>query len=119
MASFTTQIKDEVSKILDIQIADLSKRLLEKDLRINLTESAKDYLIEHGYDPSMGARPMRRLIQKEIEDPIAMSILEGIDSTLKQICIDCTNNNLSVNFEQLDDKQIRCFTNPVENSVLK
>ena len=116
---FNALTKDEVSKILDIQIADLSKRLLEKDLRINLTESAKDYLIEHGYDPSMGARPMRRLIQKEIEDPIAMSILEGIDSTLKQICIDCTNNNLSVNFEQLDDKQIRCFTNPVENSVLK
>ena len=116
---FNALTKDEVSKILDIQIADLSKRLLEKDLRINLTESAKDYLIEHGYDPSMGARPMRRLIQKEIEDPIAMSILEGIDSTLKQICIDCTNNNLSVNFEQVDDKQIRCFTNPVENSVLK
>ena len=116
---FNALTKDEVAKILDIQIADLSKRLLEKDLRINLTESAKDYLIEHGYDPSMGARPMRRLIQKEIEDPIAMSILEGIDSTLKQICIDCTNNNLSVNFEQVDDKQIRCFTNPVENSVLK
>ena len=67
----------------------------------------------------MGARPMRRLIQKEIEDSIAMSILEGVDSSLKQICIDCTNNNLSVNFEQSDDKQIRCFSNPIENSVLK
>ena len=116
---FNALTKDEVSKILDIQIADLAKRLSEKDLTINLTESAKNYLIEHGYDPSMGARPMRRLIQKEIEDSIAMSILEGIDSSLKQICIDCTNNNLSVNFEQLDDKQIRCFSNPIENSVLK
>ena len=116
---FNALTKDEVSKILDIQIADLSKRLLEKDLTINLTESAKNYLIEHGYDPSMGARPMRRLIQKEIEDSIAMSILEGVDSSLKQICIDCTNNNLSVNFEQSDDKQIRCFSNPIENSVLK
>ena len=50
---------------------------------------------------------------------VEVSILEGVDSSLKQICIDCTNNNLSVNFEQSDDKQIRCFSNPIENSVLK
>ena len=67
---FNALTKDEVSKILDIQIADLAKRLSEKDLTINFTESAKDYLIEHGYDPSMGARPMRRLIQKEVEDAL-------------------------------------------------
>ena len=116
---FNALTKDEVSKILDIQIADLAKRLSEKDLTINFTESAKDYLIEHGYDPSMGARPMRRLIQKEVEDAIAMTILEGVNSTLKHICVDCTNNNLRVNFEQLDDNQITFFSNPIENSVLK
>lgn len=116
---FNALTKDEVSKILDIQIADLAKRLSEKDLTINFSESAKDYLIEHGYDPSMGARPMRRLIQKEVEDAIAMTILEGVNSTLKHICVDYANNNLLVNFEQLDDNQITFFSNPIENSVLK
>ena len=69
--------KDEVSKILDIQIADLASRLKEKDLKIEITPKAKEYLIQNGYNPSMGARPMKRLLRKEVEDPLSTEILEN------------------------------------------
>ena len=116
---FNALNKEEVSQILDIQLSDLSNRLKEKDLTLYLTASARDYLIEHGYEPAMGARPMRRLIQKEIEDSIAMAILDGSDFEQNQICVDCVNNKLSVNFDVNNEKQIRCFSNSIENSVLK
>ena len=116
---FNALSRDEVSQILDIQLNDLSNRLKEIDLSLFLTDSARDYLIEHGYEPAMGARPMRRLIQKEIEDSIAMAILDGSKFEQNQICVDCVNNKLSVNFDRNNEEHIRCFSNSIENSVLK
>ena len=69
--------RDEISKILDIQIAELEKRLSEKNIHLSIKPKARDYLLDHGYEPSMGARPMRRLIQNEIEDQLASLILAG------------------------------------------
>ncbi len=69
--------RDEISKILDIQIAELESRLSEKNIHLNIKAKARDYLLDHGYEPSMGARPMRRLIQNEIEDQLANLILAG------------------------------------------
>ncbi|HZK20070.1 MAG TPA: ATP-dependent Clp protease ATP-binding subunit [Treponemataceae bacterium] len=74
---FTALSRDEVSQILDIQIADLSERLKEKNITIKIGPSARKYLIEKGYEPQFGARPMRRLIQCEIEDPLSLKIIEG------------------------------------------
>ena len=72
---FNALNKSEISKILDLQIKELQDRLADKKLKLNLSDNARNYLIKHGYDPAMGARPMRRLIQKEIEDPLALEIL--------------------------------------------
>ncbi len=69
--------REEISKILDIQIAELEKRIAEKNIHLKIDEKARDYLLDHGYEPSMGARPMRRLIQNEIEDKLANLILGG------------------------------------------
>ncbi len=69
--------RDEISKILDIQIAELENRLSEKNIHLSIKPKARDYLLDHGYEPSMGARPMRRLIQNEIEDQLATLILGG------------------------------------------
>ncbi|MBR4600575.1 MAG: ATP-dependent Clp protease ATP-binding subunit, partial [Treponema sp.] len=55
--------REEISKILDIQIAELENRLSEKNIHLSIKPKARDYLLDHGYEPSMGARPMRRLIQ--------------------------------------------------------
>ena len=69
--------REEISKILDIQIAELEGRLSEKNIHLSIKPKARDYLLDHGYEPSMGARPMRRLIQNEIEDQLANLILGG------------------------------------------
>lgn len=74
---FRALSKQDVKKIIDVQMAELSDRLQRKKLAISLTASTKDWLLEHGYDPHNGVRPMRRLIQDEIEDPLAEGVLSG------------------------------------------
>lgn len=67
--------KDEIGKISEILLAQVSKRLQIKDIEIEVSEAAKSYLVEKGYNPEMGARPMRRLIQREVEDALSEKIL--------------------------------------------
>jgi ATP-dependent Clp protease ATP-binding subunit ClpC len=74
---FRALSKDDVKKIIDVQIAELQTRLQRKKLAISLKQHAKDWLLEHGYDAHNGVRPMRRLIQDEIEDHIAEGLLAG------------------------------------------
>ena len=59
--------KNEISKILDLLIEDLQKRLTDKNIKLELTQSAKDYLIDNGYDEVYGARPLKRFVQKKLE----------------------------------------------------
>ena len=66
----------EIIKIVDIQFNILKKRLTERKIEINLTESARDLIARIGYDPSYGARPLKRTIQHKILDPLAMKILD-------------------------------------------
>ena len=68
--------KEQISKILDLLVKDLEKRLEDKHLRIELTKSAKDYIIENGYNPIYGARPLKRFMQKSLETLIARKMLE-------------------------------------------
>ena len=65
----------EIIQIVDLEIAKLDKRLKDKDMGIELTPAAKDLLAKKGYDPVLGARPLRRTIQREIEDALSEKIL--------------------------------------------
>ncbi len=67
----------EIAKIVDIQIAELNKLLSESGIKVNLSESAKNHMIKEGYNLELGARPLKRLIQKEIENPISLMIIDG------------------------------------------
>lgn len=69
--------KPDLSRIVDLEISKLAKRLKEKHIILELTESARDLLITKGYDPSYGARPMRRAVERYLEDPLAESLLRG------------------------------------------
>jgi ATP-dependent Clp protease ATP-binding subunit ClpB len=69
--------KEEIKKIIEIQLSYLNKRLTEKKLSITLTESAKGLLVEQGFDPVYGARILKRTIQRKIQDPLALKLLEG------------------------------------------
>ena len=67
---------DQVRSILEIELAEVQTRLAEKEIALEVTKKAKEHLIEVGYDAKFGARPLRRTIQREIEDPLAMEILK-------------------------------------------
>ncbi len=74
---FPQLTQDEIVRIVDLMIARLGSRLAEKDMRIELTDEAKKVLAEKGYDPVLGARPLRRTIQRDIEDVLSEKILFG------------------------------------------
>nr|WP_320011682.1 ATP-dependent chaperone ClpB [uncultured Desulfobulbus sp.] len=80
--------REDLLQIVDIQIKRMSKRLAERKYKVTLTKEAKQYLVNVGYDPSFGARPLKRAIQRHIEDPLALQILEGNFTEGDHILID-------------------------------
>ena len=88
--------KDEISQILDLLIKDLEKRLADKQIHLVLTPSAKDYLIENGYNEVYGARPLRRFVQKKLETLIAKKILSQEILPKTTVNVDCQNNELVI-----------------------
>jgi len=81
MVVFRMLEKSHLSTIVNLEVSKLDARLAEKDIIIELDDSARDFLIKEGYDPSFGARPMRRAVERFLEDPLAESLLRG---TVKQ-----------------------------------
>jgi ATP-dependent Clp protease ATP-binding subunit ClpC len=69
--------KEEIKQIVDLLLLRIRESLTERDLQLELTEAAEDFLVEKGWDPSMGARPLRRAIQRYIEDPLADFVLQS------------------------------------------
>ena len=88
--------KEQVAKILDLQIKDLEKRLEDKHITLELTQEAKNYLIDNGYDQVYGARPLKRFVTKKLETLIAQNILEQKISPSSKVLIDCENNKLII-----------------------
>ena len=62
---------------MDLEVAKLTERVRQKNIMLVLDDSARDFLIEKGYDPAYGARPLRRAVEKYIEDPLAEELLKG------------------------------------------
>jgi ATP-dependent Clp protease ATP-binding subunit ClpC len=69
--------RDDMKQIIDIELAKVAKRLAEKNLKLILTDEAKELMIEKGYSPEFGARPLRRAIEHMVEDPLAEKLLHG------------------------------------------
>ncbi|MFN3567637.1 MAG: ATP-dependent chaperone ClpB [Caldimicrobium sp.] len=86
--TFNNLTQEEIIKIVDIQIKYLNSRLIEKGLSLELTEKAKLKLAEIGFDPIFGARPLKRTIQRYVENPLAMKILEGAFEEGDKILVD-------------------------------
>ena len=80
--------REELLLIVDLFVKRLQERLDDRDLKLTLTTAAKDRLIELGYDPTLGARPLRRVVQREIEDEISERILSGTVSAAQDILVD-------------------------------
>ena len=87
--------REEIAQIVDIQLRTLRRRLEERGLSIELTDAAKAHLADKGYEPAFGARPLKRLIQREIQDPLAMKLLAGEIRDGQTVTIDRSGDGLS------------------------
>jgi ATP-dependent Clp protease ATP-binding subunit ClpB len=92
--------KENLARIVDIQVALLTKRLAERKFSISLTDNAKNFLVEVGYDPAYGARPLKRAIQRHVQDQLAMQILEGTFSEGDRIVIDTDADKQKLSFSR-------------------
>jgi ATP-dependent Clp protease ATP-binding subunit ClpC len=92
---FHSLSKDQLSNILNILLSEIQQRLFEQDIMLNFTKKAKEWLIEKGYDVKYGARPLRRLIQREIEDPLSMEILKGRFTGGSEVIVSVKNDKIT------------------------
>ena len=69
--------REHIGHIVELQVAELRQRLADRGLGLELTEAAQDHLADTGYDPDFGARPLKRVLQKQVADPIALGVLKG------------------------------------------
>ena len=90
---FKPLTKDNIGNIITLLVNDVNKRLANKELAIELTNKAKEYVVEHGFDPAYGARPLKRFVQKTVETLAAKLILSG-DISTGTIFIDVADNQL-------------------------
>lgn len=86
--------EDEISQIMDLQLANLEKRMEDKRLHLTVSDDARSYLIEQGYDPSYGARPLKRVIQSQLETVVARAILADDPAPDSEIHVDYDGNRL-------------------------
>ena len=98
---FHRLFKAQMAAIVDIQVARLAKRLVERGIAITLDAKAKTWLAEHGYDPVYGARPLKRVIQRNLENPLAMAVLEGRVGNGATVEISASKDGLIVNGEKV------------------
>src|SRR5208282_5744080 len=86
--------REQLRQIVEVQLARLRKRLEERKIELELTDKARDYLAEHGYDPSFGARPLKRLIQRELETALGRKLLSGEIRDNSRVRVDATARGL-------------------------
>ncbi|MDO5590003.1 MAG: ATP-dependent chaperone ClpB [Lachnospiraceae bacterium] len=92
--------KDNVYHIIDLLIKDVNRRLADKEISLSLTEAAKNYILEGGYDPTYGARPLKRYLQKHVETLAAKLMLEGDIRAGETIVIDVENGKLAAHIQE-------------------
>ena len=100
---FKPLTKDNIGGIVDLLLEDLNRRLKDQELSLILTDAAKDYIIEGGYDPVYGARPLKRYVQKYVETLTAKLILAGNIRANDRIVIDVENGGLTAHTEVVEE----------------
>jgi len=91
---FTELNKEQLRQIIDLMLKEVTEEVAAKGMTITVTDAAKEFILEKGYDAKYGARPLRRTIQKYIEDEITELYLKGVYSRGSNITVDCVNNEI-------------------------
>ena len=95
IVTFEPLKREELRQIIDLMLRDISDRLLEMGAGIEISDSAKEIILEEGFDVKYGARPLKRAIQKLIEDKVAHMSLDGLIKPGTKILVDAKDNELS------------------------
>ncbi len=96
---------EDLRLIIEIELAHVKKRLAQRDIHITLTEGAKDFLIEKGYNPDFGARPLKRAIEEHIEDPLAEELLRGAFKETSTLSVECYGDRLTFETHTTEEKE--------------
>jgi ATP-dependent Clp protease ATP-binding subunit ClpB len=92
---FRALTEEQLTAIVDIQLRRLEKRLAERHIQLVVTDAARKLLAQRGWDPVYGARPLKRAIQRSVQDPLAMMLLEGKFSDGDAVEVDARNGELT------------------------
>lgn len=103
---FNTLSKEDICKIIDIDLNDLYKRINTAGYSVKLTEEAKNFVAEQGYDPQYGARPLKRAIQRHIEDPLAEAIITGKVKMGSTLIVELDKNSSEESEQPLDKLKV-------------
>jgi ATP-dependent Clp protease ATP-binding subunit ClpC len=93
--------REHIGQIVGVLLKDIRRRLSEEELSLKLTDAATDFLVKHGYDEQYGARPLKRAIQKFIEDPLSEKILMGEFSRGDELEVDAAADGERLDFRVL------------------
>jgi ATP-dependent Clp protease ATP-binding subunit ClpB len=96
--------QEQLNKIIDLELAKVMRLLEERKVRIELTPAARERLVRDGYDPAYGARPLRRTVQRLVQDPLAMRILDGSVLPGDLVRVDIDPDSDSMRFERAVEK---------------
>ncbi|HVT47790.1 MAG TPA: ATP-dependent chaperone ClpB [Vicinamibacterales bacterium] len=91
--------RDDIRRIIDVQMAGLLRRLEDRHLTVSLSDRARDLIIEEGYDPVYGARPLKRTLQRRLLDPLALAVLQGVFREGDHVRVDVADGKLVLNKE--------------------
>jgi ATP-dependent Clp protease ATP-binding subunit ClpC len=93
--------KEHIRKIVELMLSQVQTQLKEKEIKLEITDEAKDFLGERGYDPAFGARPLRRIIERMVEDPLSEALLTGRFRSGNTVKIDCQNGEIILESAEL------------------
>jgi ATP-dependent Clp protease ATP-binding subunit ClpB len=93
IVEFDSLTREQLREIVDVQVARLIGRVAERGVSVELTDAARDLLGNLGYDPAYGARPLKRVIQKRLVDPLALGLLKGDFATGDEIVVDAAERS--------------------------
>ncbi|MBN1659591.1 MAG: ATP-dependent Clp protease ATP-binding subunit [Anaerolineae bacterium] len=119
MMVFHALTRQEIIEIVDLEVAKVSRRLAEHELGLSMTDEAREYLGEKGYSPDLGARPLRRVIQMEVEDALSERLLAGEFEAGASVVVDCHDDELIFRHATAEDLVVPDLKNGEEPSLLE
>jgi ATP-dependent Clp protease ATP-binding subunit ClpB len=96
IVEFASLTREQIGAIVDLQVATVLRRVAERDIAVELTDDARTLIGNLGYDPTYGARPLKRVIQKRLVDPLALAILEGRFAAGDTVKVDAVAGELTL-----------------------